>query len=109
MTRRILAVILAMLAVDLFAHRRAHVVGVREALAWSGVWIALGLSFGVVVWLVWATTTHVRTSGSGSAGRPGPCSAAGGRSRENRSETPPAPPPWRGWSQSSSTLVMAEA
>ncbi|MEU8276743.1 TerC family protein [Microbispora bryophytorum] len=48
-----MAVILAMLAVDLFAHRRAHVVGVREALAWSGVWIALGLSFGVVVWLVW--------------------------------------------------------
>ncbi|OPG10208.1 TerC family protein [Microbispora sp. GKU 823] len=49
----VLAVILAMLAVDLFAHRRAHVVGVREALAWSGVWIALGLGFGVVVWLVW--------------------------------------------------------
>ncbi|GIH48491.1 tellurite resistance protein TerC [Microbispora rosea] len=49
----VLAVILAMLAVDLFAHRRAHVVGVREALGWSGVWIALGLGFGVVVWLVW--------------------------------------------------------
>ncbi|TQS28466.1 TerC family protein [Microbispora sp. KK1-11] len=49
----VLAVILAMLAVDLFAHRRAHVVGVREALSWSGVWIALGLGFGVVVWLAW--------------------------------------------------------
>ncbi|GAB3132209.1 TerC family protein [Microbispora hainanensis] len=49
----VLAVILAMLAVDLFAHRRAHVVRVREALGWSGVWIALGLGFGVVVWLVW--------------------------------------------------------
>ncbi|MBB2741504.1 UNVERIFIED_ORG: tellurite resistance protein TerC [Microbispora rosea subsp. rosea] len=49
----VLAVILAMLAVDLFAHRRAHVVGVREALAWSGVWIALGLGFGAVVWLAW--------------------------------------------------------
>ena len=49
----VLAVILAMLAVDLFAHRRAHVVGVREALGWSGVWITLGLGFGAVVWLVW--------------------------------------------------------
>ncbi|MGW5265182.1 TerC family protein [Microbispora sp. NPDC004025] len=49
----VLAVILAMLAVDLFAHRRAHVVGTREALTWSGLWIALGLGFGAVVWLVW--------------------------------------------------------
>ncbi|WP_432933588.1 TerC family protein [Microbispora sp. CA-135349] len=49
----VLAVILAMLAVDLFAHRRAHVVGTREALTWSGLWIALGLGFGAVVWLAW--------------------------------------------------------
>ncbi|MBX6384283.1 MAG: TerC family protein [Microbispora sp.] len=49
----VLAVILSMLAVDLFAHRRAHVVGVREALGWSGVWIALGLGFGAVVWAIW--------------------------------------------------------
>ena len=31
----VLGVILAMLAIDLFAHRRAHVIGVREALGWS--------------------------------------------------------------------------
>lgn len=49
----VLAVILFMLAVDLFAHRRAHVVGTREALLWSVVWVALGLGFGVVVWQVW--------------------------------------------------------
>ncbi|MGW4525404.1 TerC family protein [Amycolatopsis sp. NPDC004378] len=49
----VLGVILLMLAVDLVAHRKAHVVGVREALAWSGVWVALGVAFGVVVWWVW--------------------------------------------------------
>ncbi|GAA0407463.1 TerC family protein [Microbispora corallina] len=47
----VLAIILLMLAIDLVAHRRAHVVGFREALAWSGVWVALGLGFGAVVWL----------------------------------------------------------
>jgi tellurite resistance protein TerC len=49
----VLGVILAMLAIDLFAHRRAHVVGVREAAVWSGVWVAFGLGFGVVVWWAW--------------------------------------------------------
>ncbi|MGX7829348.1 TerC family protein [Actinokineospora sp. 24-640] len=49
----VLAVILAMLAVDLFAHRRAHVVGVREAAVWSAVWIAFGIGFGAVVWWTW--------------------------------------------------------
>ncbi|MEV6876162.1 TerC family protein [Amycolatopsis sp. NPDC051128] len=49
----VLGVILLMLAIDLAAHRRAHVVGVREALAWSGVWVALGLAFGAVVWWAW--------------------------------------------------------
>ena len=41
----VLAVIVAMLAVDLFAHRRAHVIGVREAAAWSGLWVATGAGF----------------------------------------------------------------
>lgn len=48
----VLGLILAMLAVDLFAHRRAHVIGVREAAAWSAVWVALGVGFGAVVWAV---------------------------------------------------------
>jgi tellurite resistance protein TerC len=46
----VLAAILVMLAVDLFAHRRAHVVSVREAAVWSAVWVSLGLGFGVIVW-----------------------------------------------------------
>ena len=46
----VLAVILAMLAVDLVAHRREHVVSVREAAIWSAVWVSLGLGFGVLVW-----------------------------------------------------------
>jgi tellurite resistance protein TerC len=46
----VLGLILVMLAIDLFAHRHAHVVSVKEAAAWSAVWVALGLGFGVVVW-----------------------------------------------------------
>src|SRR5688500_8025947 len=49
----VLAVILVMLALDVFAHRRAHVIGVREALAWSVVWVLTGVSFGIVVWSLW--------------------------------------------------------
>jgi tellurite resistance protein TerC len=49
----VLAVIVAMLALDLFAHRRAHVISVREAAAWSAVWVALGIGFGLIVWATW--------------------------------------------------------
>ncbi len=35
------------------AHRRAHVIGVREAAGWSAAWVAAGVGFGVVVWQVW--------------------------------------------------------
>jgi tellurite resistance protein TerC len=48
------AFVLLMLALDLgIFHRKAHVVGVREALAWSAVWIAMGLAFAVVVYLAY--------------------------------------------------------
>ena len=46
----VLGVIVLMLAVDLFAHRKAHVIGVREASLWSAVWVAFGVGFGVLVW-----------------------------------------------------------
>ena len=46
----VLAVILVMLAIDLLAHRREHVIGIREAAVWSAVWVTLGLGFGGVVW-----------------------------------------------------------
>lgn len=49
--------IVGVLALDLFVfHREAHVVSVREALAWSGVWAALGLGFGALV-LLWLGPT----------------------------------------------------
>lgn len=49
----VLGFIVVMLAVDLFAHRRAHVIGVREAATWSGVWVLFGVGFGVLVWMNW--------------------------------------------------------
>ena len=49
-----LAFVVAMLALDLFVlHRRAHEVSLREAAAWSAVWIVVGLGFGGLVW-AWA-------------------------------------------------------
>ncbi|WP_353828748.1 TerC family protein [Agromyces sp. SYSU T0242] len=49
----VLGAIVAMLAIDLFAHRRAHVIGVREALGWSIAWVLAGVTFGIVVWNAW--------------------------------------------------------
>lgn len=48
----VLAAILVMLAIDLVAHRRAHVISVREAAVWSAVWVTLGIAFGVILWVV---------------------------------------------------------
>ncbi len=46
-----LAFILALLALDLGVfHRKAHAVGLREALVWSGVWMGLGFAFNVFVY-----------------------------------------------------------
>jgi tellurite resistance protein TerC len=43
--------ILAILALDLGVfHRRSHVVTVREALTWTGVWVALALVFNAGLW-----------------------------------------------------------
>lgn len=45
------AFVLAMLALDLGVfHRQAHVVSLRESLAWTAVWVALALGFNVGVW-----------------------------------------------------------
>ena len=49
-----IAFVLLMLALDLGVfHRKAHVVGVKEALAWSAVWLALGLTFAVFVYFAY--------------------------------------------------------
>lgn len=47
-----LLVVLLFLALDLGVfHRKAHVVSMKEALGWSGVWIACGLLFSGVVYM----------------------------------------------------------
>jgi tellurite resistance protein TerC len=46
----VLGAVLVMLLVDLVAHRHAHVIGVREAAAWSLVWVACGVGFGGFIW-----------------------------------------------------------
>jgi len=49
-----IAFVLLVLALDLGVfHRTAHVVSVREALAWSSVWVAMGLSFAVFVYFAY--------------------------------------------------------
>jgi tellurite resistance protein TerC len=42
-------VVLVMLAVDLLAHRKEHVIGFREAAIWSAVWVGISLIFAVVL------------------------------------------------------------
>ena len=45
------AVVVVMLALDLGVfHRKAHAVRVKEALAWSAVWIALALAYNVIIY-----------------------------------------------------------
>jgi len=43
--------VLAMLALDLGVfNRKAHKISIKEAAIWSGVWVALSLVFGAIVW-----------------------------------------------------------
>lgn len=45
------ALVVAVLAIDLgLFNRKAHVVKPREALIWTGVWVALALGFNVFIW-----------------------------------------------------------
>ncbi len=47
------ALVLALLALDLGVfHRKTRAVSVREALAWSAVWISLAICFGLGIWQV---------------------------------------------------------
>lgn len=44
--------VVVMLTLDLFVfHKKDHVVGVREAAVWTGIWVALAMLFGVLVLL----------------------------------------------------------
>lgn len=42
--------ILIMLAIDLFMHRKAHIIEFREAAWWSLLWVSIGLAFGGLIW-----------------------------------------------------------
>ena len=46
------ATVVVALAVDLLAHRKAHVIGFREAAWWSALWVGLAIAFGGVVFAV---------------------------------------------------------
>jgi tellurite resistance protein TerC len=45
-----LAGLFILLGIDLLRHRDDHVMPFREALRWTGVWVGLGLSFGLLIW-----------------------------------------------------------
>jgi tellurite resistance protein TerC len=48
--------VVAVLAIDLgVINRKAHVVSPREALIWTGIWVALALAFNVFVWRQYGT------------------------------------------------------
>ncbi|SNT41915.1 TerC family protein [Rhodococcoides kyotonense] len=53
------AVVLIMLAIDLLAHRGAHIIGFKEAAWWSAVWVGVALIFGGVVFATLGTTAGV--------------------------------------------------
>lgn len=46
----VIGLILVMLLIDLFAHRKAHEIAVKEAAIWSAFWVAIGVAFGVLIW-----------------------------------------------------------
>ncbi|MCT2543350.1 TerC family protein [Streptomyces atratus] len=50
------ATVVVSLALDLLAHRTAHVIGFKEAAVWSALWVGLALVFGAVVFLVLGAT-----------------------------------------------------
>ncbi len=53
------AIVIVALTIDLLAHRGDHVIGFKEAAAWSGVWVALALAFGGLVWFVLGSNAAV--------------------------------------------------
>lgn len=53
------AVVVILLAIDLLAHRGAHIIGFREAAWWSALWVGVALVFGGVVFATLGTTAGV--------------------------------------------------
>ena len=46
----LLGIVLVMLAVDLFMHRDAHVISVKEAAVWSVIWVGVASVVGGLIW-----------------------------------------------------------
>lgn len=46
----LLGIVLAMLAVDLFMHRDAHIISVKEAATWSLIWVFVATIVGALIW-----------------------------------------------------------
>ena len=49
------ALVVALLVIDMLAHRKKHGESKRSAIIWSAIWIALGLGFSVFVWRAYGT------------------------------------------------------
>lgn len=46
--------VVVMITLDLFVfHRKAHAVGLKEAIGWSIFWVVLSLAFNVLLWWIW--------------------------------------------------------
>jgi tellurite resistance protein TerC len=45
-----LAGLFLLLGIDLLRHQDDHVMPFKEAAAWTGLWVGLGLSFGLLIW-----------------------------------------------------------
>lgn len=55
-----LAFVAVLLALDLGVfHKKDHVIGVREALVWTGIWILLSLTFSVAIYFIYGDSEHV--------------------------------------------------
>jgi len=46
----LVAGIIVMLAIDLFLHRDAHEIRLKEAAIWSTIWVAVGVAVGAAIW-----------------------------------------------------------
>jgi tellurite resistance protein TerC len=46
----LLGIVLAMLAVDLFMHKDAHIISVKEAAVWSVIWVGVATIVGGLIW-----------------------------------------------------------
>ncbi|MCO5295792.1 MAG: TerC family protein [Fimbriimonadaceae bacterium] len=64
-----LGFVLVVLALDLGVfHRKAHVVGMKEALVWSAVWMGLALAFGALIFTQWQEIRPGSTYSNSDAG-----------------------------------------